>query len=330
MNKKDILFPIALNSTSELCYAKDAPKDEEYYCTECKKEMILKRGVAGKKRPHFAHKQISPNCYPETVLHNAYKNLLFSRLVRALTNQEQVSIEWACKICGEKHKLNLLENIDKVQLESYVENYKPDMVLLRQGRPVSAIEIIVTHKPEKEAEDYYVAEKISVIKIFLESDEDIYSVENNPLIPPSVEYCLELPRCPKCGNYMEKKYLNITTDECWNCHEPLKVAWITCGRKDNEGVFYGPERFNQEEIELARKNGVIIEERFSKTLQESYNANICPNCGNFIGEFFIHDFVYTEEEKIFIGYSCFSCEYEEVKTIENQENAKTKSTDIEH
>jgi hypothetical protein len=314
MNKKEILFPVALNSKGELCYAKDAPKGEKYYCTECENEMILKRSESCKRRPHFAHKQASPGCYPETVLHNTYKNFLFKKLENALIKKETIYMEWDCKICKEKHTVNLLENIDAVQLESYTGDYKPDIVLLRQGKPGSVIEIIVTHKPQESAENYYNSENIPVIKIFLESDEDIYNVNNNPLTPPSVEYCIELPKCPKCGNYMGKKHLNLGTYECWRCNIPYKVSWITTGNV-NAGDFYGPEGFTDYEIKIAKEKGIIIEKRYSKTMEESYNANICPHCGSFLGEFFIHDLLYTEEEKILTGYRCLSCGYE-IRAIE--------------
>ena len=217
MKRKEILFPVALNSKGELCFAKEAPKGEKYFCTECKNEMILRRSETGIKRPHFAHKKQSLECYPETVLHNTYKKLLFERLTKALRDKEPLYMEWDCSLCRGKHRVNLAENIDSVELESYLDNYKPDIVLLRQGKPVSVIEIIVTHELQENAEKYYTSKGISVIKILLENDEEIYKIKDNILNPTSVEYCTELPRCPNCGTYMSRKYLNIGTYECWTC-----------------------------------------------------------------------------------------------------------------
>ncbi|MGC8757805.1 MAG: competence protein CoiA family protein [Caldisericaceae bacterium] len=305
MNKKEILFPVALNSKGELCYAREAPKGEKYYCTECKNEMILRRSETGIKRPHFAHKKLSPECYPETVLHNTYKKLLFERLMNAIKDNRPLYMEWGCNICKGEHKVNLVENIDSVELESYLGDYKPDIVLLKQGKPISVIEIIVTHELQENAEKYYTSEKISIIKIFLESDEEIYKIKGDILKPTLVEYCTKLPRCQNCGNYMEPKYLNITTAECWKCGFPYKAAWITTG--NDVGIAYGPEGFSEREIKIAAEKGVIIEERYSKTMDEKYNANICPHCGSFMGKFFIHELVYTEDEKLLVGYRCFSC-----------------------
>jgi ssDNA-binding Zn-finger/Zn-ribbon topoisomerase 1 len=309
MNKKEILFPVALNSKGELCFAREAVKGEKYYCTECKNEMILKKSETGKRRPHFAHKNLSPGCYPETVLHNTYKKLLYERLKNAIENNEPLYMEWDCKICQGRHRANLVENIDSVELESYLGDYKPDIILLRQGKPISVIEIVVTHEVQENAEKYYTSQNISIIKIFLESDEEIYEIKDSVLKPKSVEYCTELPRCPKCGNYMEIKYLNITTVRCWKCGLPYKAAWITIGN-GSRGIFFGPERFSENEIRVATEKGVMIEKRYSKTKNDNYNANICPHCGSFMGEFFIHDLLYTEEERILLGYECSSCGYE--------------------
>ena len=312
MKRKEILFPVALNSKGELCFAKEAPKGEKYFCTECKNEMILRRSETGIKRPHFAHKKQSLECYPETVLHNTYKKLLFERLTKALRDKEPLYMEWDCSLCRGKHRVNLAENIDSVELESYLDNYKPDIVLLRQGKPVSVIEIIVTHELQENIEKYYISKNISVIKIFLESDEELYKIKDEILNPTSVEYCTELPRCPNCGTYMSRKYMNIGTYECWKCNKPHKVAWITVDNSvpitdDSWGSYYGPDAFSENEIKIAREKGVIIEERYSKTIHEKYNANICPHCGVFIGQFFIHDLLYTEEEKLLAGYKCPSC-----------------------
>lgn len=92
MNKKEILFPVALNEKRELCFAKDAPKGEKHYCTECKNEMVLRRSETSKRRAHFAHKKDSETCYPETVLHNTYKNLLFKRIITALSYNEPLTM----------------------------------------------------------------------------------------------------------------------------------------------------------------------------------------------------------------------------------------------
>jgi hypothetical protein len=82
--------------------------------------------------------------------------------------------------------------------------------------------------------------------------------------------------------------MEITEDKCRDCNAPLKVAIGIMG-----GSFYGPERFDAKEIAFARSKGVRLEEKYSRTMDETYLANSCPKCSSFIGAFFVHDYLYA-------------------------------------
>ena len=47
--------------------------------------------------------------------------------------------------------------------------------------------------------------------------------------------------------------------------------------------------FTQEELDYATKNGVKMELRFSETVQHRYMANVCPNCDQTQGNWFLYD-----------------------------------------
>jgi len=81
--------------------------------------------------------------------------------------------------------------------------------------------------------------------------------------------------------------MEITEDQCRDCNAPMKIAIGLMG-----GSFYGPERFTDQEIQFAKSKGVCLENKFSKTVDKTYLANICPKCGSFIGAFFVHDYLY--------------------------------------
>lgn len=73
----------------------------------------------------------------------------------------------------------------------------------------------------------------------------------------------------------------------------MKIAWIT-----THGTYFGPEHFDDNQINKARNHGVKIGLVTSKTLGgEKYMANICPHCGTFVGQFFIHEYLYGEQYK---------------------------------
>lgn len=86
--------------------------------------------------------------------------------------------------------------------------------------------------------------------------------------------------------YLSQNTMQINNAECWKCGKLMKMALIL-----SKGNLFGPEEFNDKQIELARSKGVIIQQQFSKTSEAFYLANTCPACGAFMGKFFIHDYL---------------------------------------
>lgn len=117
------------------------------------------------------------------------------------------------------------------------------------------------------------------------------------------------PKCKICDEEMEKAIMQIINTDCWNCHSPMKMAIILIA-----GTWVGPQGFTLDQLELARSKNVVIQEQFSKTSESKYFANTCPNCKNFIGEFFIHEYLYLPAEDIDLGFVCGKCT---IKDIEN-------------
>jgi len=82
----------------------------------------------------------------------------------------------------------------------------------------------------------------------------------------------------------------IISAECWQCDKPMLIALIG----DNAGNLYGgPEGFSNEEVSLAEEHGVLLKTIFSKTSEETYLANVCKECGAFVGQFFFFAHYYT-------------------------------------
>jgi hypothetical protein len=82
-----------------------------------------------------------------------------------------------------------------------------------------------------------------------------------------------------------QKQMYIVTAECYKCEKYFNLAMIKGDEKRND--FCGPEGFTEEEKKIALNQGVIIQKRDSKTMQESYFANICPHCNAFVGQHFL-------------------------------------------
>ena len=50
--------------------------------------------------------------------------------------------------------------------------------------------------------------------------------------------------------------------------------------------------FNEEEINIAKSLGANIAKRYSKTVKDSYVANVCGHCNAFVGDFYMHEYYY--------------------------------------
>jgi hypothetical protein len=83
-----------------------------------------------------------------------------------------------------------------------------------------------------------------------------------------------------------KADLKIVEVICWSCKEPMKLAFY-----DNTMPV---SRFTDKLLTLAREQGVLIENTYSKTADESYNANICPHCKSMFGDWFLPDYWYEK------------------------------------
>ena len=94
------------------------------------------------------------------------------------------------------------------------------------------------------------------------------------------------------SSYLLENTMQINNAECWKCGKLMKIALML-----SKGTFFGPEGFSEKQIEFAISKGVHIKQQFSKTLESSYLANTCPTCGEFIGQFFVDDYLDLDGER---------------------------------
>jgi len=299
---KDILYSIGRTSVGQLIKAVDAEKGISYACPVCSQALILRKGT--RKRPHFAHKTLSPNCTPETALHYGFKTLLFSKIQKHLDQQLPLEMRWDCSACGGVHTGNLLKKAVKVMLEHNLGTCQPDIALLDEDDcTVAVIEVIVTHAPEQRVLDYYKNNDIAVVAYELESDEDVNQLDALNLKPNSVNVCRN-PRCSRCNRHMARKKLLVIDGDCWKCRAPMKVAAL-------EGDMGYEGDFSPSDIQLATQYGVFLKSHYSRTAEMNYVANTCRKCGAFIGDHYLFtDYVADSShsrQKLDAGYYCCYC-----------------------
>ncbi len=75
----------------------------------------------------------------------------------------------------------------------------------------------------------------------------------------------------------------IITAQCWKCSEKMLVALSG----SDTSFEHGPADFSKEEIAAAITGGVFLEYVSSKTAEKTYLANVCKECGEFVGEFYL-------------------------------------------
>jgi ribosomal protein L37AE/L43A len=265
--RKEILYITAFDKIGVLVNAKDAEKTQDYFCPECKDRLILKKsGKTGKgsKRPHFAHYSQSPNCTPESVLHKSFKLLLLEKIKNHIANKTPIGIEWECINCHEKYKGNLIQAAIDVKEEYQMENCRADIALLnKKGKPFAVIEIVVTHKPEEAAIEFYKRNKIALIQIELQSEDDLERIDAKINNPASIDYCFNR-HCPNHSVSIFQRRAMVHKKICGNLH-PM----FTCTVRIDHlfGIHYYTDLTN-EEIETAKSKGVRFEN----------NKVICPSC----------------------------------------------------
>jgi hypothetical protein len=318
--KNQILFTQGKDPSGSLIFANDAEKGLDYFCPLCNTEFILRKsGNTGKgsKRPHFAHKNLTVNCTPETVLHFLFKKQAYELLKRHIEENVHLNFSWDCKYCGKKHSGNLLKKAKGVELEFNLGSCIPDIALLDENEKVFAvIEVVVTHAPEETTLRFYKDNKIILIQINLENELQLENIENKLTNPDVVEFCIN-PKCKKCGSYLLKKKMIIVDASCYRCKKQMKVAGIYSqdGRiMRSESTHLPPSSFNKDEIDFARSKGVNLALQYSSTTKMKYLANTCNHCKAFVGDFYTFDEYYAPafygdlpSTKYDIGYFCRNC-----------------------
>lgn len=202
---KELLHPIAVDRNGKSIDISHAEKGEEYFCPFCKNKFIFNRSLRtgkGSRRAHFSHENLSPNCTSEGYLHSSFKLLLFEYLNKNLENNTSFQIHYKCNYCSAIHSSNLLGGAISVKVEYDLKACRPDIALLDNGEHVFAvIEIIVTHEPEEEALKYYRDNHIVIIKINLNSDNDLLNFQEKINFPTEVI----LSHQGQCITFIEKQ-----------------------------------------------------------------------------------------------------------------------------
>lgn len=305
-----ILLPYAYDCNKELVHIDNAKKGEKYTCPNCGAELILKiskipEGQKYHRKNHYAHKGNSDNHCSESFLHKLFKERCVEYIQQKISNNDNINFEWLCEKCEEDHSGNLLRKAVNVASEYDMGICKPDIALFdKDGKVVIVVEIVVTHKPEPEVMQYYDENKIACLQIQVDDFPDCDRIEEKLSHPDKMNICPN-PRCKKCGNIMSHVQMVTVSSNCWKCGQEMTIAMLVT--KSGHHIV-SAAKFNDEDIKIATNLGANIKQRYSKTVNESYLANVCKHCDAFAGDFYMHEYYYEPHEKESEYYcKCLNC-----------------------
>ena len=270
-------------------------------CPECKHPLIARKGRI--KQHHFAHDPGS-QCNLESALHWIGKTLIHDGIREALKDGRPITLIWQCTECCDIHEGNLLKHAATVKLEPDLGPARPDVLLVdAQDKPIAAIEVVVAHPLEDTTRSFYREMGIAVVEVSLKTYEASDALRDLAKLNATAVSLCTRPKC-SCGKPLSRKTLHVVSGPCYRCKKPMKISFV-----DREGYVYGPREFSKCEIEIALKSGCLLKKRFSKTMRESYLANICEACGAFAGENYLYEFseLTNNTTGIVVGRFCHYC-----------------------
>ena len=208
-----------------------------------------------------------------------------------------------CNQCDESLVIDLMDGASEVIREKSVDTVRPDISLLDQnGRPVRFIEVVDSHAPVDKVHEYALQHSVEIVEIHLRAKREFAGSRINKALDKSLTVKARLqelsdgrividahnllcqrPKCGECGVPLPLRTITVSITDCWKCGQNVNVA---VGEIDGKAL--EQDNFTLEEVEFARKNGVILERRFSATVGGKYLANVCTKCDQIQGNWFLY------------------------------------------
>ena len=271
--------------TGEYVYPKIANKNDEYYCPDCNKDLIICKGNI--RVHHFRHKvdSINPcNHYSnptESQIHKDAKLLLKSILEKNLN----VSFIRKCCHCknNEEYEIPQLTYTSSIRLEyrfEYNGSKIADVAYIDNGEIISIFEICHTHKTKSEnrPEPWFEIDALSLIENV--NDINLTEIKIN---------CIRCEKCDECiqeqTNYIEKKKQALDI-----LYEKKKQAIDILYDWFKSGIEICPFLYDYDEFAGVEKNikSEIVDEIFDLILYvsptdkyERYNIRLINNSSNY-------------------------------------------------
>ena len=161
-----------IHRVSEFAYL-PPPSRPKAICPLCMNSVIMKLGDV--RVYHYAHQPdvVCAATQPEIALHLNTKFYIREQLLSGT----KLYLEQRCSnSCGRSRNVAWVEDWERVEIESKIGTFRPDIVIVGSGETVNAIEVMVTHQVEDDKGAFYKMHNIGWLEI--DACESIYEGEN--------------------------------------------------------------------------------------------------------------------------------------------------------
>lgn len=242
------------------------------YCPVCKRQVVLRLGDI--RIFHAAHKpdDICAVTQPETALHLNTKLYIANQLRKhnsVFINQYCDGLTKHGCYYGNFRKYAYINGWDEVKVEYHIDQYQPDIVLLKNGKAIGAIEVLVTHSLEPEKECYLNKLSIPWIEVvaekILQSDKNgVDWTADHSFIPNKINSGMIAKWvCSNCQNYKKSRIRKQQQQEIANQYQITAfriVDFYYPDRKHQRSIYYASKREQNgktTEIRIKDQNGEI-------------------------------------------------------------------------
>lgn len=301
----NVLYPVA-RAGDELVWATELARHQlrpgGISCVGCSQPVSLR---AGKKvRPHFGHRPGAVCAAPETVLHSTAVRVIATALSEAISAGSPYPVQWWCGTCASRNDGNLARGEGRtVTVDSALPGvrYRPDVAVLAAGRPVVAVEVIVTHDVEDATATYYDQAGIAVIRVW-PTWEDLSSLRSGFVLEQgapkfttagavrcaSLTHVEPIAPCGTCSQTADVFRLEVVRErlDCWKCDRDVPILELS--RVADGASFSASDQEVAGVTTILNGTGVKLADSFSKTVGRRYLMHHCPACNAKIGDFYAY------------------------------------------
>jgi len=269
---RDILYPYALDHSGGVVEAERADRNGWFTCIGCGERVILKRGEI--KVAHFAHWREVEGCGGETVLHKMAKAAIKYGIERAIKEKRAYGFSWVCSVCKMEHWGDLAISEREIRVEAELNGVRPDLLAVSEkGKPLVAVEVIVSHSPEPEAVETYKRVRLPVVLVPVGWD-GLRGLSRELGRREVVNAPCRAGRCGRCKGAMMLVKVGIWEGfPCWSCGRKMRL--LIALEDDGKMSMHIPRGF----VRVAGKIGIKLANTYSLLENKVYPMNVCPNCG---------------------------------------------------